>query len=147
MKISEQTASEVEAVATQIVDSAVRLHIDLGPGVLEHVYETALARDLQDRGLRVARQRSFSFTFRNIQFEDGFRVDLLVNDLVIVEIKSVEGLLPVHSKQVLTYLRLLELPLGLLINFGGPTLKSGLRRVANGYWPSSYSCLRVNHGR
>jgi len=145
MNVSEHAAEIVETTAAAVIDSAVKIHIELGPGLLESVYETVLSKDLRDRGLIVVRQRAFPFTFRNITFESGFRLDLFVNDCVVIEVKSVEALLPVHTKQVLTYLRLLDLPLGLLINFGGATLKSGLRRIKNGYWSSSFSCLRANN--
>lgn len=115
----------------QIVDSAYKLHVALGPGLLESVYELALASDLAKRGLRVERQKAIGFSYNGNRFENAFRVDLLVEGTVPVEIKSLETLAPVHAKQLLTYLRLMELPVGLLINFGAPTLKDGLRRVIN----------------
>jgi GxxExxY protein len=107
----------------------------VGPGLLETVYEALLARLLEGRGLRVARQCACSFVLDGIPFFEGLRVDLLVEDRVVVELKSVERLMPVHTKQLLTYLRVLNLPVGLLINFGGATLKEGLRRVVNDYSP------------
>ena len=116
-----------------IVDACVKLHIGLGPGLLESVYETILARDLERRGLRAERQKSLSFDYDGLHFEELLRLDLLVESRVIVEIKSVERLLPVHPKQVLTYLRLLDLPVGLLVNFGTPSMKEGIQRIANGY--------------
>ena len=147
MKVSEETARLIESIATAVVDAAVRLHIDLGPGLLESVYEAALAAELVNRGQRIARQRAINFVYKGARYEGGFRVDLLVNDLLVVEVKSIEKLVPVHTKQLLTYLRLMELPLGLLVNFGDATLKAGLKRVTNDYWPSSFSCLRVNDTR
>lgn len=116
-----------------IVDACVKLHIGLGPGLLESVYETVLARDLEKRGLRVERQKSVSFNYDGLHFDEMLRVDLLVESRVEVEVKSVERLLPVHPKQVLTYLRLLDLPVGLLVNFGASSMKEGLHRIANGF--------------
>ncbi len=109
-----------------IVDAAFGIHRRLGPGLLESVYEVLLARVLEDRGLSVQRQASVTFEYDGIRFEDGLRVDLLVDGKVIVELKSVEKLAQVHRKQVLTYLRALDLPVGLLINFGAPTFKEGV---------------------
>jgi iron complex transport system substrate-binding protein len=122
---------EVNAITEVVVDAAYGIHTRLGPGLLESVYEAVLARVLEQRGLAVQRQAAVSFEYQGLHIEDGFRVDLLVENLVVIELKSVEKLAPVHIKQILTYLRVLELPVGLLINFGAPTLKEGLRRVAN----------------
>lgn len=136
---------DIDAITEQIVDAAVKIHIKLGPGLLESVYEAVLARELARRRLSVERQKSVSFEFDGMVFEEGFRVDLLVEGCVVVELKSVEKLALVHSKQLLTYLRLLHLPVGLLINFGESRLKDGLHRIANSYQPSSASPrLRVN---
>ncbi len=137
---------EVDDVTGQIVDAAYKLHVGLGPGLLESVYEIVLAKELQRRGLRVERQKLVSFEFDGMRFEEGFRVDLLVEGVVVVELKSVENLAPVHSKQVLTYLRLLNLPVGLLLNFGAATMKEGLHRIVNNYVPSPSATprLRVN---
>lgn len=118
-------------ITGQIVDAAYRLHSRLGPGLLESVYETVLAGVLQERGLHVERQKVVSFEFEGHVFDEGLRVDLFVEHSVVVELKSVERLAPVHMKQVLTYLRLLNLPVGLLINFGADRLKDGLQRVTN----------------
>ncbi len=138
------TAKSLDDVTGEIVDAAYKLHTGLGPGLLESVYETVLARDLQRLGLQVERQKSVAFDYDDLHFDDGLRVDLLVESRVVVEIKSVEKLLPVHPKQVLTYLRLLNLSVGLLINFGAPTLKEGLKRIVNGFEPSASPRLRVN---
>jgi iron complex transport system substrate-binding protein len=129
-------AKEIDDITGEIVDAAYKLHMRLGPGLLESVYEMVLAKELQRRGLRVERQRTVSFEFDGMRFEDGFRVDILVEGVVVVELKSVENLAPVHSKQVLTYLRLLNLPVGLLLNFGAATMKEGLHRIVNHYVPS-----------
>jgi iron complex transport system substrate-binding protein len=99
----------------------------LGPGLLETVYEVVLAKMLRDQGLEVERQKTIPIQYAGFTFEEGFRADLLIEGMVLVEIKSVEFLAPVHHKQTLTYLRLLDLPLGLLINFGAPTFKEGCR--------------------
>jgi iron complex transport system substrate-binding protein len=134
----------LDDVTGEIVDAAYKLHVALGPGLLESVYESILARDLARRGLGVERQKVVRFEYDGLQFEDGLRIDLLVEASVVIEIKSVENLAPVHSKQVLTYLRLLSLPVGLLINFGAPTMKAGLHRIVNGLAPSASPRLRVN---
>jgi iron complex transport system substrate-binding protein len=125
-----------DSVTAVVVDAALGIHRRVGPGLLETVYEAMLARVLERWGLRVARQRVFSFELDGILFRDGVRIDLLVEDRIVVELKSVERLLPVHTKQLLTYLRVLKLPVGLLINFGCATLKEGLRRVVNDYSPA-----------
>lgn len=115
----------------QIVDSAYRIHVGLGPGLLESVYETVLARDLVRRGLRIERQKVLSFEFDGLRFDDNLRIDLLVESNVIVEVKSVERVLPVHGKQLLTYLRLARLRVGLLLNFGAGLMKDGIQRIVN----------------
>jgi GxxExxY protein len=119
-------------IARQIVDSAYKIHVRLGPGLLESVYETVLAYELEKRGLVVARQQPLPVVYEDVTLEMGFRVDLLVADKVIVELKSVEQILPVHQKQLLTYLRLADKRLGLLINFGAVRIKEGIKRIVNG---------------
>ena len=119
-------------IAKVIVDAAYHLHTDLGPGLLESVYEAMLARELELRGLSVSRQQPISFEYRGQKFDEGFRVDLVVSDLLIVELKSVEQLHPSHKKQLKTYLKLSGKRLGLLINFGAPLIKDGIHRVALG---------------
>ena len=126
---------ETNAITGEIVDAAYGIHRRLGPGLLESVYEALLARILTERGLAVERQKPVPFEFEGLRLDEGFRVDLLVEERVVVELKSAERTNPVHAKQVLTYLRLMNLPVGLLINFGAPTLKEGLKRVINGYEP------------
>lgn len=118
---------------TQIIlDAAFHVHIELGPGLLESVYEIVLAHELKKRGLRVERQKPIPIRYEELTFEEGFRADLLVEDKVIVELKSVEVLAPVHPKQVLTYLRLSGRKVGLLLNFGTVRLKDGIERIING---------------
>ena len=140
----ENDVERLEYVTSQVVDAAYKIHTGLGPGLLESVYEHVLARDLLRRGFQVERQRPISFEYDGLQFSDCLRLDIFVESQVVVEIKSVERTLPVHPKQVLTYLRLLKLPIGLLINFGAPTFKAGVQRIVNGLAPSAASRLRVN---
>ena len=123
---------DIDEITGEIVDTAYRLHSHLGPGLLESVYEAVLARRLEQRGLRVERQKPISFEFDGLRFEEGFRADLIVEERVLIELKSIEKLAPVHSKQVLTYLRLLNLPVGFLMNFGEAHLRDGLKRIVNG---------------
>ena len=140
----ENQGRPLDDVTSEIVDSAYKIHTGLGPGLLETVYELVLARDLARRGLQIERQMPITFDYDGLRFSDCFRLDLLVELQVVVEIKSVERMQPVHPKQVLTYLRLLSLQVGLLINFGAPMLKAGVRRIVNGLAPSASSRLRVN---
>jgi GxxExxY protein len=121
-----------DEIARVVVECAYELHKELGPGLLESVYEVLMADALRSRGLSVERQKPIPVLFRGKRFDEGFRADLLIEDLVLVELKSVEILARVHRKQVLTYLRLANLQLGLLINFGGELLKGNIERLANG---------------
>ncbi|MGE7207236.1 GxxExxY protein [Sphingomonas sp. NPDC019816] len=136
--------ADIETIAFDVIDLSLRLHRELGPGLLESVYETILAAKLASIGYRVERQRAVNFSFDGLQFDGAFRIDLLIEEALLVEIKSVERLNAAHAKQLLTYLRLTKQPLGLLVNFGGATLKEGLRRVVNDYTPIASSRLRVN---
>jgi GxxExxY protein len=122
---------DVNQVTGIIVDTAYRLHSRVGPGLLEGFYEAVLARMLEKRGLRVERQQAIAFEWDGVRVEEACRLDLLVEGCVVVELKSVEKLIPVHKKQVLTYLRLMDLPVGLLINFGAVSLKDGVQRILN----------------
>jgi len=115
-----------------VVDNAVRLHMALGPGLLESVYEVLLAHRLETVGLRVRRQVPISIEFEGIRFDEGFRADLVVEDKVIVELKSVESVSRTHQKQVLTYLKLSGMKLGFLLNFGEAVMKDGIHRIVNG---------------
>ena len=126
---------ELDAITGAIVDASVRVHRRFGPGLLESVYEAILTSDLRRRGLRVDRQRVITFSYDGIHIEDAFRADLLVEECVIVEVKSLERIAPVHSKQLLTYLRLTNLHVGLLLNFGAEVMKDGIDRVVNDYRP------------
>lgn len=120
------------ATAKQIVDSAMRVHCTLGPGLLESVYEVALMAELRKRGIASRRQVGVPVVYEDERLELGFRIDLLVAERVIVEVKSVDALADVHFKQVLTYLKLTDRQLGLLINFNAPTLTGNIRRIVNG---------------
>lgn len=138
------TLKELDDITGAIVDASLKIHRDLGPGLLETIYEAVLARELAKRELHVERQKPVSFQYDGLIFDEGLRVDLLVENRVIVELKSVEKLAPVHRKQLLTYLRLLDQPVGLLINFGAVTLREGLHRIVHRLPPSASPRLRVN---
>jgi GxxExxY protein len=115
-----------------VVDAAVRVHRELGPGLLESVYEAVLAQELRDRGLQVQRQVPIPIVWREMKFDEGFRADLIVEGKVIAELKSVESVSKAHKKQILTYLRLTGLKLGFLLNFGAAIMKEGITRTVNG---------------
>ncbi len=125
---------ELEHIASAVVDCGFQLHRDLGPGLLETAYEVLMFELLRERGLDVARQTSVPLRYRHIAIDNAFKVDLLIENQLVVELKSIERLMPVHGKQVLTYLRLMNLPLGLLVNFGEAVFKTGVRRVVNDYY-------------
>ena len=118
-------------IARAIVDAALRIHRTLGPGLLESVYQAALNYELQKRGLPVVQQLGLPVQYEEVKLDVGFRIDLLVGDKVVIEIKSVEALAPVHRKQLETYLRLMDLRLGLLINFNVELIRDGIQRVVN----------------
>ena len=121
---------EHDWAAHDVVDSAFAVHRSLGPGLLESVYEQCLAYELQSRGHKTERQVALPVVYRDVRLEAGFRIDILVNDLVIIELKTVERLLPIHEAQLLTYLKLSGKRLGLLLNFNVPLIKEGIRRLA-----------------
>ena len=121
--------SDLEVIISSVIDHGFHLHNTLGPGLLESAYEAFLAGSLREAGLNVRQQVSLPARYREITIENAFRIDLLVDDRLIVEIKSLERLAPVHSKQLLTYLRLMHQPVGLLINFGAPMFKQGVVRI------------------
>lgn len=127
----------IEKIASIVIDTCFTLHKDLGPGLLESVYEAVLARLLCSKGLKVERQVTVPICYQGLLLHEGFRIDLLIEDILIVELKSVETIHPIHPKQLLTYLRLMNLSLGLLINFGAPLMKDGLKRVVNNHSNSS----------
>jgi GxxExxY protein len=122
-----------------IIDTAISIHRRLGPGLLESVYAAILAHELRKRGLRVQTEVPIPVVWEQVRLEVGFRADLIVEGLVVVEVKSVEVLAPVHKKQLLTYLRLADKRVGLLINFGAELLKQGIHRIVNGFEDSAVS--------
>jgi len=115
-----------------VVDAAIAVHRELGPGLLESVYEVVLAHELRERGLQVERQRSIPIVYHGIHFAEGFRADLVVEDKVILELKSLERVNNAHKKQLLTYLKLTGIKLGYLLNFGDTLMKQGITRTVNG---------------
>jgi GxxExxY protein len=119
-------------IAKVVVDTAFHIHTKLGPGLLESVYETVLAALLHQKGFKVERQVPIPIRFEDMIFDEGFRADLIVEGKVIVELKSVEQAAPVHKKQVITYIKLADKRLGLLINFGAALIKDGITRLVNG---------------
>jgi GxxExxY protein len=119
-------------IGTAVVTAAIRVHRELGPGLLETVYEIALAHELAESGLAVQRQVPISIQYQGISFDEGFRADLVIEGKVILELKSVKAVLPVHTKQVQTYLRLTGMKLGYLLNFGAALMKQGITRCVNG---------------
>lgn len=121
------------AVSEKIIGVAIEVHRQLGPGLLESAYEECLAHELQLRGLHFVRQKPLPVVYKDIKLECGYRLDLLVENLVVVEIKAVDALAPIHSVQLLTYLRMCKRRLGLLLNFNVDILKDGIKRVINGY--------------
>lgn len=119
-------------IGTRVIEAAIAVHRELGPGLLETVYEVILARELGDRGLKVERQFAVPILYKGIRFEEGFRADMIVESKVILELKSVERMSAAHKKQVQTYLRLTGCKLGYLLNFGEVVMKAGITRCVNG---------------
>jgi GxxExxY protein len=143
-KEGEGEIRDIEELARLSIDEGLRMHKELGPGLLESVYEAVLAASLARSGLPVERQRPIAIEYDGMILREGFRADILVDGQLIIEIKSVERLAPVHGKQLLTYLRLARKPLGLLLNFGGETFREGIKRVVNNHTGFESSRLRVN---
>ena len=129
-----------DELTERIIGAAIEVHRQLGAGLLETIYEECLCYELSQKGLRFQRQVHLPITYKGIKLESAYKMDLLVEDTVVVEIKATEGTLPVHAAQVLTYLKASQKRLGLLINFNVPVLKHGLQRIVNGFRP----CLRVS---
>ena len=136
---------DIEELASMAIDVGFHIHKELGPGLLESVYEAVLAAALAKWGLVVERQKPVPIHFAGLTLAEGFRADIIVEERLLIEIKSVERNAPVNAKQLLTYLRLLKQPLGLLMNFGCETFRDGLKRVVNGHESFAPSRLRVNH--
>jgi GxxExxY protein len=135
----------VEELSAIVVDIAFGMHRDLGPGLLENAYELILSHKLNAVGIPVERQLPIDIKYDGLCIERAFRVDILVDKQLLIEVKSTDQTLPVHSKQVLTYLRLMNLPLGLVLNFGTPTFKEGVRRLVNNPKDFASSRLRANN--
>ena len=135
---------ELDDITGDVLDVALRMHRELGPGLLESVYEVVMSAKLRQLGYQVLQQHPVDITFEDITFPAAFRIDMLIDDRLLVEIKSVDQLHAAHAKQLLTYLRLTRQPVGLLINFSGATLKEGFKRIVNDYTPSASPRLRVN---
>ena len=128
---------DIDLLSGAVIGAAVRLHQRLGPGLLESVYEDLLTASLRASGHVVEQQKLVTFKFDGLVFEQGLRLDLLVDRRLVVELKSIEKCAPVHRKQVLTYLRLMDLPVGLLLNFGAETMHQGITRIVNNHKPSA----------
>ena len=124
--------ADVELLARKAIERGLFIHRELGPGLLESVYEAVLATGLVREGFHVERQKLVPMTFEGITYAESFRLDLVIEETLIIEVKSTERNLPVYAKSLLTYLRLTEQPVGLLMNFGYPTFREGLKRVVNG---------------
>ena len=135
----------IEELSAVVVDTAFQIHRDIGPGLLESVYQKVLVAILREKGFTVDTEVPVEFQYAGLSFSGELRIDLLVNGRLIVELKSVEAIAPVHTKQVLTYLRLKRFPLGLLINFGAALFKEGCRRIVNNHTETASSLLRINH--
>lgn len=135
---------DLDDISGEIVDAAIKVHKNLGPGLLESVYEIVLAKELERRGLEVHRQKPIIIEFEGLVFEEGFRIDLEVDRAVLVELKSIDKIAPVHHKQVLTYLRLAKKKVGLLLNFGEAFMKDGIHRLVNNFDQTSSSKLEIN---
>lgn len=123
----------INEISGDVIGAAMAIHRELCPGLLESVYETILASKLSRLGYEVEQQKALALVFEDMHFPAAFKIDLLVDQRLVVELKSVERLQPIHSKQLLTYLRLMKLPVGLLVNFGCDTLKEGVKRVVNNH--------------
>jgi GxxExxY protein len=131
MPFGESTSDEIERVATEIVDAAFKIHMKLGPGLLESAYQVLMEYELRKRGLYVQREVPVPVVYEDVRLDAGYRLDLLVNNCVIVEIKAIEKLHPVHEAQVLTYLKLTGPRLGILINFNTKLIKDGIKRIVH----------------
>ena len=129
MPYGETTSAEVERVAREIVDAAFKIHSKVGPGLLESAYQTLMSYELTKRGLLVEKEVPVPVVYEEVRLDAGYRLDLLVNKCVIVEIKAVEKLHPVHEAQIMTYLKLLNIRLGILVNFNVKLIKEGIKRV------------------
>lgn len=133
----------MDELTEKIIGACIRIHRALGPGLLESAYEECLCYELTKLGIRFSRQQTLPVRYEGVTLDCGYRIDLVVEDVLIIELKTVEKLLPIHDAQLLTYLKLSEITLGLLINFNVPVLKDGVRRIANNYQSPSSAPLRL----
>ena len=132
----------IDEISRDVIGVAMQLHRDLGPGLLESVYEALLAAKLEKMGYKVDRQKPIDIEYEEMRFRAAFRIDVMVDDRLIVEVKSVDQLHKAHAKQLLTYLRLTGQPVGLILNFAGETMKEGIRRLVNNHDSASSAPLR-----
>ncbi len=130
-----QNIIPIDEISAIVVDECIAIHRELGPGLFESVYESILAGRLEKRGLKVVRQVPIQAVFDGQHFDAAFKIDILVEDRLVLEIKAVETLSKAHARQLLTYLRIMKQPVGLLLNFSGATMKEGIRRMVNDYKP------------
>ena len=142
---SEGVAINIEGIAKIAVDCGLKVHKDLGPGLLESAYETVLAHLLEKRGLKVARQVVIPICYDGLVIDQGFRADLIIENAIVIELKSVEKLAPIHGKQLLTYLRFLNMHVGFLMNFSSDKFTDGLKRIVNNHENTSGSTLRIHN--
>ena len=131
-------------LSEQVIGASIRVHRELGPGLLESAYERCLAQELSELGIRFDQQRAVPVKYKGLELECGYRLDFVIEEALIVEVKALERLMPVHEAQLLTYLKLTQIKSGLLINFNAETLKEGLRRLVNDYDPSASPGLCAN---
>ncbi len=124
---------KIDKITKEIIGSAIEIHKELGPGLLESAYETCLEYELTQKGFDLERQKILPVRYKKIELDAAYRLDIVVENRVIIELKAVENLLPIHTAQLLSYLKLAELPVGLLINFNVPKLKDGIKRIVNKY--------------
>ena len=127
------TAAALNAITSRIIEAAIEIHRELGPGLLESAYLTCLTRDLTDAHVPLETQHAIALVYKGVKVECAYRADLVVDRRVLVEVKAIEAVAPVHIQQVYTYLRLGNYPVGLLLNFGANTMKAGIKRVVNGF--------------
>lgn len=127
------TADVLNQITSTIIEAAIDIHRTLGPGLLESAYLTCLTRDLADARVRIELQKAVPLIYKSVRVECAYRADLVVEESVLVEVKAIEALAPIHSQQLYTYLRLGSYPVGLLLNFNAPTMKAGIKRMVNGF--------------
>lgn len=139
--VTVQTADRLNTITEQIIGAAMAVHRAIGPGLLESAYEACLAFELRDRGLKIEEQKPLPVVYRGVKLDCGYRLDLVVEDCVVVEVKAVEKLTTVHDAQLLSYLRLLDCRVGLLLNFHCTMLKNGIRRIVNDFPSSAISAI------